>query len=96
MPGRGGRRNSRVDEDSRPLPVSSREGLSLASPSTDNVLFVIDGDDDEHEASALEDTGTPRGSKADRTVHFQDQVQFIAPPLRCMLESREAGTVRPA
>jgi hypothetical protein len=92
VPGRDGRRNRRVDEDSRPILVSSREDLSLTSPSTENVLFAIDGDDDEHEASALDDTGTRRKSMADRTVRSQDQVQFIAPPLRCMLESREAGT----
>jgi hypothetical protein len=30
----------------------------------DNVLFSIDGDDDEDETSALEDTGTPQRSKA--------------------------------
>ena len=92
MPGRGGRRNGRVDEDSRPLLVSSREDLSLTSPSTDNVLFAIDGDDDEHETSALEEAGTPRRSKADQSVRFQEQVQVIAPPLRSTLESREAGT----
>jgi sodium-coupled neutral amino acid transporter 11 len=90
MPGRGGRRNGRVDEDSRPLLVSSREDLSLTSPSTDNVLFAIDGDEDEQETSALEDTH-PR-SKADQTVRFQEHVQVIAPPLRSTLESREAGT----
>ena len=92
VPGRGGRRNRRIDEDSRPILVSSREDLSLASPSTENVLFAIDGDDDEQEASALDDTGTRRKSMAVRAVRSQDQVQFITPPLRCMLESREAGT----
>jgi sodium-coupled neutral amino acid transporter 11 len=90
MPGRGGRRNGRVDEDSRPLLVSSREDLSLTSPSTESVLFAIDGDEDEQETSALEDTH--RRSKADQTVRFQDHVQVIAPPLRSTLESREAGT----
>ena len=92
MPGRGGRRNGRVDKDSRPLLVSSREDLSSTSPSTDNVLFAIDGDEDEHETSALEDTGTPRRGKADQSVRFQEQVQVIAPPLWSTLESREAGT----
>ncbi len=59
MPGRGGRRNDRVDEDSRPLLVSSREDLSTTltpSASSDNVLFSIEGDQDEYETSALEDT----------------------------------------
>jgi sodium-coupled neutral amino acid transporter 11 len=91
MPGRGGRRNGRVDEDSRPLLVSSHEDLSttLTSASTENVLFSVDGDEDEHETSALEDTH--RRSKADHTVRFEEQVQVIAPPLRSTTESREAG-----
>lgn len=91
MSGRGGRRNGRVDEDSRPLLVNSREDLSttLTSASTGNVLFSVDGDEDEHETSALE--GTPRRSKADQTVRFEEQVQVIAPPLRSTTESREAG-----
>ena len=91
MPGRGGRQNGRVDEDSRPLLVSSREDLSstLTSPSTENVLFSVDGDEDEHETSALEDTH--RRSKADQTVRFEEHVQVIAPSLRSTTESREAG-----
>lgn len=89
MPGRGGR-NSRVDEDSRPLLVSSREDLSLTSASAENVLFSIEGDEDEHETSALEDTHSRR-SKTDQTVRFEEHVQVIAPPLRCTTESREAG-----
>jgi hypothetical protein len=90
------RRNGRVDEDSRPRLASSREDLSLTSPSTDNVLFFVDGNEDEHETSALEDS--PRRSKTVQTVRFREQVQVIytvAPPLRSTLESREAGT-RPA
>jgi hypothetical protein len=88
MPGRGGR-NGRVDEDSRPLLVSSREDLSmtLTSTSEENVLFSVEGDDDE--TSALEDTH--RRSKADQTVRFEEHVQFIAPSLRSTTESREAG-----
>ena len=93
MPGRGGRRYGRVNEDSRHL-VSSREDLSLMSSSTDNVLFSIDGDGGEQaaswEASALEDT--QRRSKADQTVRFQEHVHVIAPPLWSTLKSREAGT----
>jgi sodium-coupled neutral amino acid transporter 11 len=92
MPGQGGRRNGRVDEeDSRPLLVSSREDLSLRSTSTENILFAIEGDEDEPETSALEDTDTHRRSKADQTVRFQEHVQVIALPLRSTLESREAG-----
>jgi len=92
MPGRGGRRNDHVDEDSRPLLVSSREDLSTTltpSASSDNVLFSIEGDQDEYETSALEDT--PRRNKADQTVRFEEQVHVIAPPLRSTTESREAG-----
>ena len=89
MLGQGGRRNGRVDEDSRPLLVSSREDLSLRSTSTENVLFAIEGDEDEPETSALEDTH--RRGKADQTVRFQEHVQVIAPPLRSTMESREAG-----
>ena len=91
MPGRGARRNGLVDEDSRPLLVSSHEDLSstLKSASTEDVLFSIEGDDDEHETSALEDTH--RRSKADHTVRFKEHVQVIAPPLRSTTESREAG-----
>lgn len=63
--------------------------MTPPSTSTDNVLFAIEGDEDEHETSALEDTH--RRSKADQTVRFQEQVQIIAPPLRSTLESREAG-----
>ena len=94
MPGRGGR-NSRVDEDSRPLLVSSREDLSttLTSASEENVLFSVEGDEDEHETSALEDTH--RKSKADQTVRFEEQVQVIAPPLRFNTASREAGMSAP-
>jgi len=90
MPGRGGRRNGLVDEDSRPLLVSSHEDLSttLKSASTKNVLFSVDGDEDEHETSALEDTH--RRSKADHTVRFEEHVQVIAPSLRSTTESREA------
>jgi sodium-coupled neutral amino acid transporter 11 len=92
MPGQGGRRNGRVDEeDSRPLLVSSREDLSLRSTSTENILFAIEGDEDEPETSALEDTDTHRRSKADQTVRFQEHVQVIALPLRSTLESREAA-----
>ena len=92
MPGRSGRRNGRVDEDSRPLLVSSHEDLPTtltSASSTENVLFSVDGDEDEHETSALEDTH--RRSKADHTVHFEEQVHVIAPPLRSTTESREAG-----
>lgn len=91
MPGRGGRQNGRVDEDSRPLLVSSREDLSstLTSPSTENVLFSVDGDEGEHETSALEDTH--KRNKADQTVRFEEHVQVIAPSLRSTTESREAG-----
>lgn len=92
MPGQGGRRNGRVDEDSRPLLVSSREDLSLRSTSSENVLFAIEGDEDEPETSALEDTH--QRSKADQTVRFQEHVQVIAPPLRSTMESREAGMCR--
>lgn len=90
MPGRGGR-NSRVDEDSRPLLVSSREDLSstLTSASAEHVLFSVDGDEDDHETSALEDTH--RRSKADQTVRFEEEVHVIAPPLRSTTQSREAG-----
>jgi hypothetical protein len=92
MSGRGGRRNGRVDEDSRPLLVSSHEDLSttLTPASTENVLFSVEGDEDEHETSALEDTH--RRSKADQTVRFEEHVQVIAPPLRSTTQSREAGT----
>jgi sodium-coupled neutral amino acid transporter 11 len=91
MPGRGGRRNSRADEDSRPLLVSSREDLSttLTLASSENVLFSVEGDEDEHETSALEDTH--RRSKADQTVRFEEHVQVIAPPLRSTPERREVG-----
>ena len=88
MPGRGGRRNSRVDEDSRPRLASSREDLSLTSQSTNNVLFSVNGNEDEHETSALEDS--PRRSKTVQTVRFREQVQvtvYVAPPLRSTLES---------
>ena len=93
MPGRGGR-NSRVDEDSRPLLVSSREDLSttLTSASADNVLFSVDGDEDEYETSALEDMH--RRTKADQTVRFEEEVQVIAPALRSTTQSREAGMYR--
>ena len=93
MPGRDGRRNGRVDEDSRPL--LSREDLSTTltpSASTDNVLFSVDGDEDVLETSALEDTS--RRSKADQTVRFEEQVHVIPPPLRSTTESREAGMCR--
>jgi len=92
MPGRGGR-NGRVDEDTRPLLVSSREDLSTTSVSEENVLFSVEGDEDEHETSALEDTH--RRSKADQTVRFEEHVQVIAPPLRSTTESREAGMSAP-
>lgn len=90
MPGRGSRRNGRVDEDSRPLLVSSHEDLSttLTSGSRENVLFSVEEDGYEHETSALE--GPHRRSKADQTVRFEEQVQVIAPPLRSTTESREA------
>ena len=71
--------------------VSSREDLSttLTSASSENVLFSVEGDDDEHETSALEDTH--RRGKADQTVRFEEEVQVIAPPMRSTAESREAG-----
>jgi hypothetical protein len=52
-------------------------------------LFSVEGDEDEHETSALEDTH--KRSKADHTVRFEEHVQVIAPPLRSTTESREAG-----
>jgi sodium-coupled neutral amino acid transporter 11 len=61
----------------------------LTPASTENVLFSVEGDEDEHETSALEDTH--RRSKADQTVRFEEQVQVIAPPLRSTAQSREAG-----
>ncbi|KAH9998521.1 amino acid transporter [Russula compacta] len=94
MPRRGARQNGRVTGDSQPLLASSREDLSTTTD--DDVLFAIEDDDGEHEheTSALEDSNaqpSPRRIKADQSVRFQEQVQFIAPPLRSTLESREAA-----
>jgi hypothetical protein len=52
-------------------------------------LFSVDGDEDEHETSALDDS--LRRSKADQMVRFEEQVQVIAPALRSTTQSREAG-----
>jgi solute carrier family 38 (sodium-coupled neutral amino acid transporter), member 11 len=82
MLGRRGHQNGHVNGDSQPLLDGSREDISILP--TDNVVFAIE-DDDEQETSALEET-RPGGK-----VHFQDEVQIIAPRLRSTLESREAG-----
>lgn len=94
MPRRGARQNGRVTGDSQPLLASSREDLSTTTDG--DVLFAIEDDDGEHEleTSALEDPNahpSPRRIKADQSVRFQEQVQFIVPPLRSTLESRETG-----
>ena len=94
MPGRGGRRNSRLDEDSRPRLASSREDLSLTSQSTNNVLFSVNGNEDEHETSALEDS--PRRSKTVQTVRFREQVQAICSTAATVHVGELKKQVRPA
>lgn len=52
----------------------------------DDVVFDIDGSDDEDSTSALE---PPQASS--RSVRFEDEVQILGPPLRSTMASREAG-----
>jgi sodium-coupled neutral amino acid transporter 11 len=79
-----GRQNGQISGDGQPLLQSSHE-----HEDSENTLFAVEDDDDVSETSALE-RPHPR-SKADHSVHFQDQVQVIAPPLRSTTESRETG-----
>lgn len=87
------RRERETDGDSstrQPLLNDSQEDLHANG--NNDILFKVDDEDEEgyEEASALDPVETPR-PKSGRNVHFQEEVQIYAAPLRSTTESRETG-----
>lgn len=81
----------------QPQPRRMQDEESTRQPLLDEedrnpVLFSTDGDEQETEDVLGHDNGEdedrpPRG----RSVHFEEEVRVIAPPLRSTMASREAG-----
>ena len=82
----GGRQPRRTQGDE-----STRQPL-LDEEDRNPVLFEAEGDEEEDEhALEQEDVEADDGPSRGRTVHFQEEVRVIGPPLRSTLASREAG-----
>ena len=89
------RRERETDGESstrQPLLNDSQEDLHASEHRGSDLLFNVDDDDEEgyEEASALDQVETTK-PKSGRNVHFQEEVQVYAAPLRSTTESREAG-----
>ncbi|KAI0699242.1 amino acid transporter [Cytidiella melzeri] len=85
------RREREIDGESstrQPLLNGSQEDLHEENS---DLLFNVEDDEEEgyEEASALDPVDTAR-PKPSRNVHFQEEVQVFAAPLRSTTESREA------
>ena len=84
-------RETNGDSSTRqPLLHDSQEDLHEGGSS--DLLFKVDDEEDDayEEASALDHVETQK-TKAGRSVHFQEEVQVYAEPLRSTIESRETG-----
>jgi solute carrier family 38 (sodium-coupled neutral amino acid transporter), member 11 len=63
-----------------PIPTGSREHLV----NEHETIFAVDDDDEDEESALPGDT--------QQHVRFEETVQYIAPPLRSTIQSRETGT----
>jgi hypothetical protein len=92
MLGRNRRERETDGESSTRQPLLNDSQEDLREHGDNDLLFNVDDDDEEgfEEASAIDQVETPK-TKAGRNVHFQEEVQVYAAPLRSTTASREAG-----
>ena len=92
MLGRNRRERETDGESSTRQPLLNDSQEDLRAHGSNDILFNVDDDDEEgyEEATALDHVETPK-PKPGRNVHFQEEVQVYAAPLRSTTESRETG-----
>ncbi len=95
MLGRNKRERETDGESStrQPLLNDSQEDLHGSGNGNSDLLFNVDDEEEGvyEEASALDHVEETPRAKSGRTVHFQEEVQVYAEPLRSTTESRETG-----